>query len=72
MTSAVAAVAADISTNATRTETDFEKTASTVPVIDDAGAVRRISGHQGKHTLRDEISGPYSVSQSWPPVALRL
>ena len=61
MTSAVAAVAPDISTNATRTETSFEKAASSVSVIDDAGTVRRISGDQNKYALRDEVSSriPY-------------
>ena len=45
MTSAVAAVALDIPTNDTRTETNFENTSSAVRVVDDAGAVRRISRH---------------------------
>jgi hypothetical protein len=53
-------------------KTNFEKTSSTVSVIDDAGAVRRISGHQDKHALRDEVSRPYPLSQSWSPIALRL
>ena len=71
-TSAVAAVAPDISANATRTETNFEKAASSVNVVDDAGAVRRISGDQNKHSLRDEVSGPYPLPQSWTPTALRF
>ena len=62
----------DILTNATRTETNFEKTASTVRVVDDAGTVRRISGHQDKHALRDEVSRPYPLSQGRAPIALRL
>jgi len=35
----------DILTNATRTETNFEKTSSTVRLIDDAGTVRRVFRH---------------------------
>jgi len=72
MTSAVAAFALDIPTNDTRTETNFEKTSSAVRVVDDAGAVRRISRHQDKHSLRDEVSGPHPVPQGWAPIALRL
>ena len=71
MTSAVAAVALDISTNATRTETNFEKTSPAVRVVDDAGTVRGISRHQDKHSLRDEVSRAYSLPQSGKPTAIR-
>jgi len=60
MTSAVAAVAPESWTNATRTETDFEKTPSTIRiVIDDAGTVRRVFRYQDQHALRDEVSGTH-------------
>ena len=72
MTNAVAAVEPDSCTNATRTETKFEKAASSVTVIDDAGTVRRISGYQDKHSLRHEISGAYPLPQSWTPTTLRF
>jgi len=52
------------------TETSFEKTSSTIRIIDDAGAVCRIYRHQKQHTLRDEISGPYPILQSWTPTAV--
>jgi hypothetical protein len=72
MTSAVAAVALTFETNATRTETKFEKTSSTIRIVDDAGTVCRIFGHKDQHALRDEVSGPYPVPQSRAPIAIRF
>jgi hypothetical protein len=72
MTSAAPPLCLTYKTNVTRTETNFEKAASSVSVIDDAGTVRRVFRYQDQHALRDEVSGTDPIPQSRSPTALRF